>query len=294
MSKKNKKTAASCAPIIACTKAELTSARKQWQGKRIALVPTMGALHAGHLSLVKLARKQVDRVVVSIFVNSAQFTPHEDFSTYPRAPQQDIKTLTQTGCDLIYMPREADIYPAGHATQIIVNGVTEGLESDHRPDFFSGVALIIVKLLHHIRPDVMVLGQKDYQQLAMIKRLVTDLDIATKIVSGKTIRDAQGLALSSRNEYLNEDGLAIACHLNTIMFFTARQLAEGKQIKRVLEMCTDSLYMAGFSTVDYVTVVTESDLEILHQGQVQVPARLLIAAYCKGVRLIDNCAVVPN
>lgn len=281
------------APYISRTQRDLRSQIWKWRGSgdTIAFVPTMGALHEGHLSLVRLAKEKADRVVVSIFVNPTQFGPGEDFESYPRSEDIDMEKLTREGCDLVYIPRDGSMYNAHHATRITVGGVAEGLETRHRPTFFDGVALVVTKLLNRVMPDVAVFGEKDYQQLATIRRLVADLDMPVEIVSAPIARDAHGLALSSRNAYLDARGLATAQHLNGIMRYCASQLAEGHPIEDAVKTCEDSLKTVGFERIDYVSVAHAETLSVMTSGKVDGPARLLIAAYCKGVRLIDNCAV---
>ncbi len=275
-------------------------------GETIAFVPTMGALHSGHMSLVNLANKKADRTVASIFVNPTQFAPDEDFDAYPRTEKNDVDQLQAEGCDLVYIPRKGSMYNAHHATHIKVGGVAEGLETDHRPSFFEGVALVVTKLLNRVAPDIAIFGEKDYQQLATIRRLVEDLDMPIKILGAKIARDKYGLALSSRNKYFDSEGLDIARQLNVIMRDCANALKGGADINRTTKICARDLLDAGFSEVDYVSVADTNSLEILQgrisQGRisqvrvskdnsVQGKARLLIAAHCAGVRLIDNCAI---
>ena len=192
---------------IKIVRTERTLRGRVWEwrgaGQTIAFVPTMGALHEGHLSLVRLARKKADKVIVSIFVNPAQFTPDEDFSSYPRTQKTDIALLQGVGADMVYIPKPGAMYGPGHSTEVKVGGVANGLETDHRPSFFDGVALVVTKLFNRVVPDIAIFGEKDYQQLATIRRLVIDLDMPVKIIGAKIARDAHGLALSSRNEYLS-------------------------------------------------------------------------------------------
>ena len=203
---------------IKIVRAERTLRGRIWEyrgaGETIAFVPTMGALHEGHLTLVDLAKKKADRVVASIYVNPTQFAPGEDFNAYPRTEKADVAMLKDRGVDLVYIPKPSSMYDVHHATKVIVGGVAEGLETDHRPTFFHGVALVVTKLLNRVAPDIAIFGEKDYQQLATIRRLVEDLDMPTKIVGAKIARDEHGLALSSRNKYFDEEGLKIARRLN--------------------------------------------------------------------------------
>jgi len=265
----------------------------EWRGlgESVAFVPTMGALHAGHMSLVELARKKADRVVVSIFVNPTQFAPGEDFEAYPRMEEADLEKLAAADVDMVYIPRDGSMYNAHHATKIIVGGVADGLETDHRPTFFEGVALVVTKLLNRVAPDIAIFGEKDYQQLATIRRLVADLDMPIKIIGAPIARDAHGLALSSRNKYFDENGLKKARRLNEIMRSSAHNLANGADIAIETEKCRAGLLTAGFSAVDYVNVADADTLKIIGNGLIDGPSRLLIAAHCDGVRLIDNCAV---
>lgn len=260
-------------------------------GKTIAFVPTMGALHTGHMSLVNLAHKKADRIIVSIFVNPTQFAPDEDFESYPRTEKGDVEQLRKAGCDLVYIPRKGSMYNAHHATHVKVGGVAEGLETDHRPSFFEGVALVVTKLLNRVAPDIAIFGEKDYQQLATIRRLVEDLDMPIDIVGAKIARDQHGLALSSRNKYFDEDGLAVARQLNVIMKRCAKALKQGADIQTATQACQSELLKAGFSSIDYVSVADAKSLEVLKTGTITRKARILVAAHCKGVRLIDNCGV---
>lgn len=278
---------------IVRTQKALRAQIAEWRGRgeTIAFVPTMGALHSGHMSLVTLARKKANRVVVSIFVNPTQFAPGEDFEAYPRTETNDVAQLSEEGCDLVYIPRLGSMYNAHHATHIRVGGVAEGLETDHRPSFFEGVALVVTKLLNRVAPDIAIFGEKDYQQLATIRRLVEDLDMPIQIVGAKIARDSHGLALSSRNKYFDDVGLATARQLNKIMFRCAANLKAGGEIAEMTRLCAQALRDAGFASVDYVSVADAKSLEVLKSGKVTQKARLLIAAHCAGVRLIDNCAV---
>ena len=287
-------------PLIVRNIRELRGQIWEWRGagETIGFVPTMGALHSGHLSLVELSKTKTSKTVASIFVNPTQFAPGEDFESYPRTEKEDIEKLASVGCDLVYIPERDSMYNAHHATHIKVGGVADNLETDHRPTFFEGVALVVTKLLNRVAPDVAVFGEKDYQQLATIRRLVEDLDMPIEIIGAPIARDEHGLALSSRNKYFDASGLTTARKLNTIMFACAKQLAEGKDIQQGVFAAVDALKVAGFTSVDYVTVASTNSLTILHEGQIDRPARLLIAAHCpkngkdgETVRLIDNCAI---
>ena len=262
--------------------------------RRTAFVPTMGALHEGHLSLIRIAKRAADKVIVSIFVNPTQFAPGEDFEAYPRDVQTDLDLLADEGVDLVYLPRTANMYAPDHSTQIIVGDVGDGLETDHRPTFFHGVALVVAKLFNRVRPDFAIFGEKDYQQLAVIRRMVRDLDIPVEIIGAPIARDKHGLALSSRNRYFDADGLEIARQLNRILFSTRDRLQAGADISQSLEQARAELLNAGFSSVDYVALADADTLTLASEGQLASKMRLLIAAHCHGVRLIDNCAVTPQ
>ena len=280
---------------IKIVRAERTLRGRIWEyrgaGETIAFVPTMGALHEGHMTLVKLAKKKADRVVVSIYVNPTQFAPGEDFQAYPRTEKSDVDMLRAEGVDLVYIPKPESMYDVHHATKINVGGVAEGLETDHRPTFFDGVALVVTKLLNRVVPDIAIFGEKDYQQLATIRRLVEDLDMPIKILGAKIARDEYGLALSSRNKYFDEGGLKVARRLNEIMRFCALQMSKGENVDQATDRAAKALLTAGFSSVDYVEVRSPNSLTVLEGGVLNGPARLLVAAHCKGVRLIDNFPV---
>lgn len=264
-------------------------------GETIAFVPTMGALHEGHLTLVRLAKRKASKVVVSIFVNPTQFAPGEDYEAYPRTEKQDVAMLKSEGVDLVYIPKDGSMYNAHHATKITVGGVALGLETNHRPTFFDGVALVVTKLLNRVVPDIAIFGEKDYQQLATIRRLVEDLDMPIKIIGAPIARDEHGLALSSRNRYFDEDGLIVARRLNEIMRLCALKMQKGENVDLARDIATKALLTAGFSSVDYIEVRSPNSLTVLEGGILNNPARLLVAAYCQGVRLIDNCPVrVPK
>lgn len=280
---------------IKIVRTERTLRGRIWEyrgaGETIAFVPTMGALHEGHMTLVKLAKKKADRVVVSIYVNPTQFAPGEDFEAYPRTEKTDVAMLKAEDVDLVYIPKPESMYDVHHATKINVGGVAEGLETDHRPTFFDGVALVVTKLLNRVAPDIAIFGEKDYQQLATIRRLVEDLDMPIRIVGAKIARDKYGLALSSRNKYFDEEGLKIARRLNEIMRFCAQQMSKGENVDLATDRAAKALLAAGFNSIDYVEVRSPNSLTVLEGGILNGPARLLVAAHCKGVRLIDNFPV---
>ena len=262
------------------------------EGLRIGLVPTMGALHDGHLSLVRLALESADRVVVSLFVNPAQFAPHEDFASYPRGEDQDRTLLAEAGCHLLYAPQSNEIYPAGFSTTVTVGGVSAPLEGERRPQFFGGVATVVTKLFNQVAPDVAVFGEKDYQQLQVIRRLVRDLDLPVQIIGAPTRRADDGLALSSRNAYLSPQERAIAGRLNVIMAQMARAVASGGAVNTAEAVAADALIAAGFDSVDYIEVRRADDLSPLGPGPIgDAPARVLAAVKIGGTRLIDNLPV---
>jgi pantoate--beta-alanine ligase len=276
------------------TVAALRGAVSAWraQGLRIGLVPTMGALHEGHLSLVRQALRDADRVVASIFVNPTQFAPHEDFDAYPRGEERDAALLAGVGCHLLYAPPAAEIYPPGFATAVTVSGVSGPLEGEQRPQFFAGVATVVAKLLIQAAPDVAVFGEKDYQQLQVIRRLVRDLDLPVAVLGAPTLRAEDGLALSSRNAYLSHTERAIAGRLNVIMRALAEAVAGGGAVASSQQAASQALLDAGFDSVDYIDVRAPDDLAPLGPGPIGgAPARVLVAAWLGKTRLIDNMAV---
>jgi pantoate--beta-alanine ligase len=255
------------------------------------MVPTMGALHEGHLSLVTLGKQAADRVVASIFVNPTQFAPNEDFDAYPRDEARDAGLLEGVGCDLLYAPTVEEMYAGGFSTSVTVAGVSEPLDGAARPHHFGGVATVVTKLLLQCGPDVAVFGEKDYQQLQVIRRLVADLDIPTEIIGAPTARAADGLALSSRNAYLTTQERKIAGRLNVILAETARALAAGESVEAAERHGLEALAAAGFEKVDYLEARGEADLARLGPGAIQEDARVLVAAWLGKTRLIDNMAV---
>ena len=254
---------------------------------RIGMVPTMGALHAGHVSLVSEARKHADNVVVSIFVNPTQFAPHEDFDAYPRTLDADLAKLGDDA-DIVFAPSAREMYPQGHATSIAVGGAAAGLESDFRPHFFAGVATVVAKLLIAALPDIAVFGEKDYQQLLVVKQLVRDLALPTRILGAPTLREPDGLAMSSRNAYLSPDERQIAGRLNIILKDTIAQAHRG-DLRAAEAGGIEALWKAGFSHVDYVAIRDAETLE--HITSLERPARILAAAKVGKTRLIDNLAL---
>jgi pantoate--beta-alanine ligase len=263
------------------------------EGRTIAMVPTMGALHEGHLSLVQLANVHCERVFASIFVNPTQFAAHEDLSRYPRDEAGDAAKLAAAGCHLLFAPSVEEMYPAGFATTVTVEGVTAPLEGVARPGHFAGVATIVAKLLLQGRPDVAVFGEKDYQQLLLIKKLVHDLNIPVEIVAGATLREADGLAMSSRNAYLSPSERAAAAQLNVILRTAVAELEAGGKIFETESKAFDALLGAGFGPVDYVALRDARDLSALPGERVDRPARLLVAAFLGKTRLLDNVLCSP-
>ena len=256
-------------------------------GETIALVPTMGALHAGHLALIEIARAKANRTVASIFVNPKQFAPGEDLDRYPRRERADAKALQEAGCDLLWLPPVEVMYPADFATNVAITGVSEPLDGAARPGHFDGVATVVAKLFNQVRPDVAVFGEKDFQQLAVIRRLNADLDIGIEIVGALTQRDDDGLALSSRNAYLPDEERAAAVALPRALGEAAEAIAAGGEVVEALAKARARIEGAGF-TVDYVEL---ADAETLGDPVVGRPRRLLAAARIGGTRLIDNIAV---
>ncbi|WIY68279.1 pantoate--beta-alanine ligase [Aquidulcibacter paucihalophilus] len=263
------------------------------QGFSVGFVPTMGALHEGHLTLVREAGRRADRVVASVFVNPTQFAAHEDLGTYPRQEAKDAELLAGAGCHLLFAPAVEEMYPAGATTTISVGGPAEGLEGAFRPQMFGGVALVVAKLLNQVQADVAVFGEKDWQQLMVVRRLVRDLDIPTDIIGSPTMRDGHGLALSSRNAYLSGPELAIARQLNGVLAEAGLAAASGAALETVERDAREALLQAGFSHVDYVAVCRADDLAGFEAGRVDAPGRILTAAWLGRTRLIDNMAVTP-
>nr|WP_277923332.1 pantoate--beta-alanine ligase [Sphingomonas sp. CARO-RG-8B-R24-01] len=257
-------------------------------GAGIALVPTMGALHSGHIALIETARRQGRKVVASIFVNPRQFGPNEDLARYPRREAADARMLTEAGCDLLWLPPVDVMYPAGFATNISVSGVSEGLDGAARPGHFDGVATVVAKLFNQVRPDVALFGEKDFQQLAVIRRMVTDLDFGIEIEGVPTQRDDDGLALSSRNVYLEPEQRAAAVALPRALGEAARAIARGDSPEDALAAARESLIAAGF-VVDYVELVDAATLTA--EMAEDRPRRLLAAARLGATRLIDNLDV---
>jgi pantoate--beta-alanine ligase len=278
--------------------AELRERIASWRGSnpdaRIGLVPTMGCIHDGHLALIHAARAACDHVVVSLFVNPTQFGPSEDFSGYPRDEATDAGLIGQAGVDVLFMPSVAEMYGDGSevgTTTVSVSRVSEGLCGDHRPGHFDGVATIVAKLFGQVRPDAAWFGEKDYQQLLVIRRMTEDLDLAVQVESVPIIREPDGLAMSSRNAYLTDEERRLAPRLFAVLTDAAQAIADGG---RADDCCRDAilaLRKAGFSEIDYVEARDAATLEPI-TGTTTGPARVLAAVRLSKARLIDNVAVI--
>ncbi|TIS99551.1 pantoate--beta-alanine ligase [Mesorhizobium sp.] len=277
-------------PRVVDSVAALRAQIRDWRrdGLSVAMVPTMGALHDGHISLVEIALEKADRCVVSIFVNPTQFAPSEDLDKYPRQLARDLDRLAEAGAQLVFTPDVAEIYPTGFATTISVGGPAAGLESDFRPTFFDGVATVVAKLFLQALPDCAVFGEKDYQQLCVVRQLCRDLDLPVEIIGAPTVRDAHGLAMSSRNAYLGEAELKVARQLNVILRRAAAALAAGADEGSATAEASLALAKAGFDKVDYVAARESMTLAPWRRDRA---ARLLAAAWLGKTRLIDNVEV---
>lgn len=270
------------------TIAELRAALAPRRAEGVAMVPTMGALHDGHLSLVRAA--DAGTVVVSIFVNPTQFAPHEDFDAYPRDLDGDLKKLATTGKQIIvFAPNAREMYPDGFATTISVGGPSAGLETDFRPHFFSGVATVVAKLLLAALPDSAIFGQKDYQQLKVIERLAADLGLPTRIIGAAIAREADDLAMSSRNAYLTASERAVAGNLNRVLQYAIARAKETGDLRDAEKYGAETLKAVGFDSVDYVAIRDAETLAVIET--LAQPARILAAARIGRTRLIDNMAV---
>ncbi|HSO42039.1 MAG TPA: pantoate--beta-alanine ligase [Rhodospirillales bacterium] len=276
---------------IARTVADLRRRVQAWREERlsVALVPTMGALHDGHLSLIRLALTEADRVCVSLFVNPTQFGPNEDFDRYPRDEAADTEKIGAAGAHLLFAPEGREIYPPGHLTRIQVPGLGDDLEGAFRLGFFTDVATVVAKLLLMALPDVAIFGAKDYQQLQVIRRMVADLDIPVRILGGETVREPDGLALSSRNAYLAPAERRIAPALHAAIVAVARSVASGADAREAEANAARGLIAAGLSKVDYVAVRDAETLEPWPGAE--RPGRVLAAAWLGRTRLIDNVAI---
>lgn len=282
---------------IFSTLSELRSAVAQFRvkGERIALVPTMGALHAGHMALVAEAAHYADHVVVSIFVNPSQFGPNEDFGRYPRQEEADIALLKTAGVSILWLPSVDAMYPAGYpdgdVTRIGVSGVSEGLCGPVRPGHFTGVATVVAKLFLQVQPDVALFGEKDFQQLAVIRAMVRDLAFPIEIIGVPTLRDGDGLALSSRNAYLSPAERTAAIAIPNLCRAAVSALEQGAEVSAQIASIEMGLIAAGFDTPDYVALCDAETLQPVNK--ITRPARLIVAARIGKTRLIDNFAVHP-
>ena len=282
------------ATTIAVTRtvAELRGIVAGWRraGETVALIPTMGALHEGHLELVRLAKRRCARAVTSIFVNPAQFAPTEDFNTYPRTFETDCAMLEGVGGDLVWAPTAGEMYPDGFATRIAPAGAAEGLETDFRAHFFGGVTTVCCKLFLQVGADVAVFGEKDYQQLCVIQQMVRDLNLPLEIVGAPTVREADGLAMSSRNRYLSPDERARAVTINRVVNAVAGAAGSGAGVTEAIADGRAGLTAAGFGPIDYLEVRDAETLRAWTPGSGR-PGRVLAAAWLGKTRLIDNVAV---
>ena len=279
------------APIIFDDIATMRAAVTGWRraGERVALVPTMGALHAGHVSLTQIGRERAARTIVSIFVNPTQFAPTEDFSKYPRTFDADVAKLAEAGVDAVFAPTPAVMYPQGFATTVSLEGpATAGLEDRFRPTHFAGVATVVAKLLNQAAPDVAIFGEKDFQQLAVIRQMAADLDIPSEIIGAPTVRESDGLAMSSRNVYLDAKERATAPVLHREMQAAAKTILSGAPIEATLDMARKTISDAGFA-IDYLEL--RDALSLAPVAKAQGKMRMLVAARLGKTRLIDNIAV---
>ncbi len=266
----------------------------QWraEGHSIGLVPTMGALHAGHISLVTTILEHCDRVIATVFVNPTQFGANEDFDQYPRTEDADAEKLENAGAHLLFAPGVKEIYPDGFATTVHVDGITEHLCGAFRPGHFDGVTTVVSKLLLQALPDAAIFGEKDYQQLCVIRRMVRDLDIPVEILGGATMREDDGLAMSSRNAYLSDEERETALILNRIIFDMAEKLREHPgDAETIRKAGMEKLQVADFTSIDYLEIRDAETLESIRA--LKKPARILVAARLGATRLIDNVPVDP-
>lgn len=278
-------------PDILRTRSALRDVVARWKaaGETVAIVPTMGALHQGHLSLVEAARAQCDRVIVTIFINPKQFNNPADLENYPRTEKADAQKLAPYNCDLVYVPDGAQMYPEGFASTVLVEGITDCLCGSHRPGHFDGVSTVVAKLFLQTQADFAFFGEKDFQQLQVVRTMARDLDIPISVIGCPTIREADGLAMSSRNLLLSKEARKIAPSLGREMKTLIDGLAQGQPFKELHKIACSNLEMAGFETVEYLELRASDDLSLLEHPSKQ--ARLFAAAHLEGVRLIDNLAV---
>lgn len=280
-------------PRTVRTVVELRDIVRDWRraGDLVALTPTMGGLHEGHLSLVRAARRRARRVVATIFVNPTQFGRGEDFDAYPKDDVRDAELLASAGCDLIYAPSVEEMYPEGFSSTVSVAATTDTLCGSHRPGHFDGVTTVVCKLLNQTQPDYAIFGEKDWQQLVTIRRMVHDLDIPVRISSSPTVREADGLAMSSRNRYLTPAQRRIAAKFNKALFASADHIAHGLPIDRVTDACGKALLSAGFDSIDYLEARDAYTLQPVDGFQPGTEIRLFAAARLGTTRLIDNVPV---
>lgn len=279
--------------VVVETIAALRAQVQAWraEGLKVALVPTMGALHDGHISLMRAALERADRCVVSIFVNPRQFAPTEDLDKYPRQLAQDLARLNEAGVHIAFTPGVDEVYPRGFATAIAVSGPSAGLETAFRPAFFDGVATVVAKLFIQATPDLAVFGEKDYQQLCVVKKLCRDLDLPVEVLGSPTIRDAEGLAMSSRNAYLSPTELAVAQQLNKVLRKAASALQSGADEQATMAAARAEILNAGFDSVDYVEARDSLTLAPWQKNKV---GRVLVAARLGKTRLIDNVEIAAS
>lgn len=272
---------------------ELRETVSAWRkaGLSIGFVPTMGALHAGHISLVRLSVEGCDRTIASIYVNPTQFAPHEDLDSYPRQEAEDAAKLEAAGCDLVFCPSSDVMYPEGEETRVDVPTMGAKLEGQFRPHFFGGVATVVTKLFNQVQPDKAFFGEKDYQQVQIITRMVKDLCIPVEICPGPTLRAADGLALSSRNAYLTPKERAAAPALHAAMHRAAIRMRNGTLPGEAIAEAVESVRKAGFRTVEYIEAVDPATLDPIPAQLPEKPCRLIAAAWMGKTRLIDNIAI---
>lgn len=275
------------------TKKDLREQVKAWhmEGLTVGMIPTMGALHHGHLSLIRQIQRDVDKVVVSIFVNPKQFGPNEDFDKYPRQETADVLKLEEVQADLLYAPNPEEMYPGGFLTNVSVSEITEGLCAAKRPGHFDGVTTVVTKLLLQCLPDMAIFGEKDFQQYVVLKRLTQDLDIPTQVICGNLIRDEDGLATSSRNVYLSSEERQIALEIPKTLKQIVRDVEnEAEPLQDILSKGAEHLLAAGFSEVQYLEIRRSDDLAPV-RNTLSAPSRVLVAAVVGKTRLIDNMPI---
>lgn len=279
-------------PLIRFT-GQLRKVVQQWRrrGHKVGLVPTMGGLHEGHLSLIRLAKKHASRVIVSTFVNPAQFAPHEDYDSYPRNEERDWHKLVSVQADAMYAPDVHEIYPHDFSTRVEIAGITQTLEGVARPHFFTGVTTVVTKLFLQCLPDFAVFGEKDYQQLLVVQRLVKDLNFPITIIAAPVMREQDGLAMSSRNVYLDAAERAAAPQLYAVLRDMSADLSAGRELEDTMRQGAARLEQAGFM-IDYLQV-RDAETLMPFDEEIDRPARLIAAAYLGKTRLIDNVAVTP-